>query len=73
MSDAKNQPVIRPGQFKPFVKGSRLQIYERRLFVERLLRAGKSKTKIHRAVRKRFNIEWRQCDRYIARLATIPP
>jgi hypothetical protein len=66
-------PVIRPGQKKAFVKGTRLQIYERRIFVERLLRAGKSKTQIHRAVRKKFNIEWRQCDRYIASLATIPP
>jgi hypothetical protein len=50
------QPIIRPGQRKPCVKGTRLQIYERRIFVERLLRAGKSKTQIHRAVRK--NSTW---------------
>jgi hypothetical protein len=27
---------------------------------------GATKTEIHRAVRERFSIEWRQCDRYIA-------
>ena len=60
------QPIIRPGQRKPYVKGTQAQIDERRGFVARLLVAGKTKTEIHSAVRQRFNVEWRQCDRYIA-------
>ncbi len=64
--NTKNPPVIRPGQRKPYVKATRLQIDERRGYVARLLDAGATKTEIHRAVRQRFNIEWRQCDRYIA-------
>lgn len=59
-------PKIRPGQRKPYIKATRQQIDERRGYVARLLDAGATKTEIHRAVRQRFNIEWRQCDRYIA-------
>ena len=62
----ENQPIIRPGQRKPYIKATRDQIDERIGYVARLLRAGRTKTQIHRAVRARFNIEWRQCDRYIA-------
>ena len=62
----ENQPIIRPGQRKPYIKATREQIDERIGYVARLLRAGRTKTQIHRAVRARFNIEWRQCDRYIA-------
>jgi hypothetical protein len=61
----KNPPTIRPGQRKAFVKGTRQQIDERIGCVVRLIRAEKTKTQIHRAVREKFNIEWRQCDRYI--------
>jgi hypothetical protein len=61
-----NTPVIRTGQRKTYVKATRQQIDERRGYVARLLDAGATKTEIHRAVRQRFNIEWRQCDRYIA-------
>jgi hypothetical protein len=60
------QPVVRPGQRKPYVKATRQQIDGRIGFVSRLLRTGKSKTQIHRAVRENFNVEWRQCDRYIS-------
>jgi hypothetical protein len=66
MRDAKKLPIIRPGQRKPYVKATRQQIDERRGYVARLLRAGKTKTQIHRAIREKFGIEWRQCDRYIA-------
>jgi hypothetical protein len=59
-------PITRPGQRKPYVKATRQQIDERRGYVARLLRAGKTKTQIHQAVRKKFSVEWRQCDRYIA-------
>ncbi len=60
------QPTIRPGQRKPYVKGTQAQINERVGYVARLLGAGKTKTKIHRAIRKKFAVEWRQTDRYIA-------
>jgi hypothetical protein len=61
-------PITRPGQRKPYVKGTRPQIDERIGFVARLLRAGKTKSQIHRAVREKFQIQWRQCDRYLALL-----
>ena len=67
----KNPPVTRPGQRKPYVKATRQQIDERRGYVARLLDAGATKTEIHRAVRQRFNIEWRQCDRYIVWLTKM--
>ena len=63
------QPCIRPGQHRPYVKGTQAQIDERRGFVARMMDEGATKTEIHRAVRERFNVEWRQCDRYIAWLA----
>ena len=68
MKDDKQQPVIRPGQCKPYVKATRQQIDERIGYVARLLRAGNTKSQIHCAVREKFNVEWRQCDRYIALL-----
>jgi len=64
-------PVIRPGQKRPYVKGTQTQIDQRRGFVARMLYAGETKTEIHRAMRQRFNIEWRQCDRYIKWLACV--
>jgi hypothetical protein len=68
MSDTKKQPIIRPGQRKPYVKGTRQQIDERIAFVAGLLRAGATKTEIHRAIREKFNVAWRQADRYVARV-----
>jgi hypothetical protein len=59
-------PIVRPGQRKPYIKATRQQIDERRGFVVRLMRVGKTKTEIHHAVREKFGIEWRQCDRYVA-------
>jgi hypothetical protein len=65
------QPTIRPGQYKPYVKATRRQIDERVGFVARLLRAGRTKTQIHRAVKARFGVEWRQCDRYISQFTRV--
>jgi hypothetical protein len=65
----KNSPVIRRGQRRPYVKGKREQIDQRRGFVARMLDEGATKTEIHRAVRQQFNIEWRQCDRYLTFVA----
>ncbi len=56
-------PITRRGQRKPYVKATRQQIDERIGHVLRLLRAGATKTEIHRAVREKFGVEWRQCDR----------
>ena len=60
-----NSQVIRPGQRRPYVKGTRGQIGQRISFVALLIREGKGKFEIHRLVREKFNVEWRQCDRYI--------
>jgi hypothetical protein len=68
MKNAKptKTPVIRRGQRRPYIKGTLAQIDQRRGFVARMLDAGATKTQIHSAVRQRFKIEWRQCDRYIS-------
>jgi hypothetical protein len=57
---------IRPGQRVPYRKGTQAQIDQRRGFVARMLARGARKMEIHRAVRDKFNVQWRQCDRYIA-------
>ncbi len=59
-------PITRPGQFHAYHKGTQAQIDQRRGFIARMMRAGKTKSQIHRAVREKFGIEWRQCDRAIA-------
>jgi hypothetical protein len=71
MQDSKaiKPPMIRRGQRRPYVKGTLAQLDERRGFVARMLDSGATKTEIHAAVRERFNIEWRQTDRYIAVVA----
>lgn len=58
--------VIRPGQRKPYRKGTHAQIDQRRGHVARMLANGATKTAIHRAIRKKFNREWRTSDRDIA-------
>ena len=65
MTTTPNPPKVRPGQRKGYVRGTRGQIDERIGYVARMQEAGLTKTQIHRAVREKFNVEWRQCDRYI--------
>ena len=60
------QPVIRSGQLRPYLKGNRRQIHRRIIVVADLLRQGARKMEIHRLIKRRFKVEWRQCDRYIA-------
>ena len=60
-------PVIRPGQRVPYRKGTRQQIEARTQAAALLLFLGLSKTAIHRLFREKFGVEWRQCDRYLAR------
>ena len=62
-------PTTRRGQRHAYHKATQSQIDERHGYVARLLRAGKTKSQLHRAVREKFGVEWRQCDRYIAWLA----
>ena len=57
---------IRRGQKHFYRKGSQSEIDQRRGYVARMLAAGKTKTQIHRAVREKFKICWRQTDRYLA-------
>jgi hypothetical protein len=64
MNKIARQPNIRPGH--PYVKGTRQQIDERRGFVARMMKDDATKTEIHRAVREKFGVEWRQTDRYIS-------
>jgi hypothetical protein len=71
MNKNAKPPTIRLGQKLPYRKGSQDEIDQRRGFVARMLYAGATKTEIHRAMRQRFNIEWRQCDRYIKWLACV--
>lgn len=72
-SDMKNPkpPIIRRGQKHPYIKGTREQIDQRRGFVARLLASGARKMEIHRAVRDKFGIQWRQCDRLIKAILDI--
>ena len=61
------QPVTRPGQRTPYHKGTRRQIAERTQAAALLLFLGLNKSKIHRLFREKFNVQWRQCARYLAR------
>jgi hypothetical protein len=61
------QPIIRPGQRKPYAKATRPQIEERTQAAALLLFLGLAKTEIHRLFREKFGVEWRQADRYVAR------
>jgi len=64
---------VRPGQRHPYTKGNKAQIGQRRAFVRRLLSEGAYKMEIHRAVLEQFNIQWRQCDRYIQAVTANEP
>ena len=71
MNTGRQNPIIRPGQRKPYTKGTAGQQDTRRGIVARLLANGLTKTAIHRVVRQKFGVEWRQCDRYIRWLAKV--
>jgi hypothetical protein len=62
-----NQPVIRPGQHKPYFKATRRQT-EQRIGAAVALRACRfSKQRIRGVFKKLFGVEWRQADRYMTR------
>jgi hypothetical protein len=69
-SDTQKQPVVRPGQHKPYAKATLRQIEERTQAAALLLFLGLAKTEIHRVFRERYGVEWRQTDRYMARART---
>jgi hypothetical protein len=64
------RPIIRPGQTTPYKKATRQQIAERIEYVSRLAARGNTKGGIHRAMKEKFGIGWRQCERYMARTRT---
>ena len=66
-SDPQKQPVVRPGQRKPYAKATRQQIEERTQAAALLLFLALAKTEIHQLFREKFGVEWRQADRYMAR------
>jgi hypothetical protein len=66
MKPSQSAPKIRPGQRRPYRKGTRRQIRDRIRAVAGLLRLGAHKMEIHRIIKRRFKVAWRQCDRYIA-------
>lgn len=61
------QPVIRTGQRKPYFKAKRGEIAQRIGAADILTFCGFSKHKIHLVFQKRYGVEWRQTDRYMAR------
>lgn len=67
MNGTIKQPIIRKGQRKPYVKGTRKQITERIAEVALLLSCGLHKTEIHSLLRTNYGVEWRQTDRYMTR------
>jgi hypothetical protein len=70
MKPTQSAPKIRPGQRRPYRKGTRRQVCGRIRAVAELLRLGARKMEIHRLIKSRFRVEWRQCDRYIATALT---
>jgi len=63
-----NRGIVRPGQRRPFVKPTQAQVEERVVEVENLLRAGPIlKSTIIAHVKKKFNVEWRTAEEYLAR------
>lgn len=61
----KRNPVIRPGQRNPYLKGTKAQIAERIGFCVQLVALGLTKTQIVRAVRNRYGVQYRQIFRYL--------
>lgn len=59
---SKGNGVIRPGQRKPFRKATARQIQERIEFVADLIVKEKTRCEIHRAVKRRYNVEYLNCD-----------
>lgn len=64
------RPIIRPRQATPYKKATRQQIAERVQYVARLIARDNTNGGIHRAMKEKFGIGWRQCERYMARVRT---
>lgn len=67
MTEPKNNgrqkgTIVRPGQRKPFRKATARQIQERIEFVADLIVKEKTRCEIHRAVRRKYDIEYLNCD-----------
>ena len=55
--------VVRPGQKTPYRRATRAQVQERINAAGLLLELGIRKAEIHRLLRARFGVQWRQADR----------
>jgi hypothetical protein len=68
MPSENKHPSIRRGQRTPYIKGTRLQIAERIQYAFRLVARDNTKGQIHSAMKAKFGVGWRQCERYMARV-----
>jgi hypothetical protein len=66
MRDTTKQPIIRPGQQKPYARATRKEIKQRLKAAAVLESCGWEKSEIHSFFLEVFGVEWRQTDRYIA-------
>ena len=66
-SKATVPPVIRPGQRKPFKKCTQQQVEERIEFTATLVARQFKKHEIFKALKQRYNLEYRQSAEYITR------
>lgn len=62
-----NQPMIRKGQHKAYVKATRKQAEQRIGAAVALAYCRFSKSRIRRVFKKLFGVEWRQAERYMTR------
>ena len=62
-----NQPAIRKGQHKPYIKATRRQTEQRIGAAAALIFCRYSKHGIRRVFKKLFGVEWRQAERYMTR------
>jgi predicted metal-dependent peptidase len=66
MRDTTKQPIIRPGQRKPYVKATRKEVQQRLKAVAVLDDSGWETSSIYWFFQEVFGIESRQIARYIA-------
>ena len=63
----KKPPVIRPGQKRPFIKGTAAEVQERIESVAQMLVRQATRGEIHKHVSDKWNKTWRAADTYIGR------
>jgi hypothetical protein len=66
MRNKNKQPIVRPGQRKPYVKATRREIEQRLKAAAQLESNGWERSEICWFLSEVFGVEWRQAQRYIA-------